>query len=382
MAQMNEFQKELVAALRKFCRDNIEPHMEHDDLEGKFRMEIFKGLGEYGVTGVTLPVEYGGAGLTYSDYCLVLEEIAKFSVPYAVTVSVSSMVQTIIKDYGNEAQKQKYLPALTSGEEIGAFALSESHAGSDAASLKTTARKTEGGYLLNGTKMWITSGGIAKTYIVMVRTGGEGSKGVSAFIVRDGDKGFSFGKAEKKMGWKTSPTRELVFENCFVPDENILLAEGKGFNVAMGGLDRGRVAIASIGVGCAQRALDEAIKYSLTRQQFKQPIFDFQGLQFMLSDMATETEASRLLVQAAARSIDNNAPDSKLCSMAKLKATDNAMKVTTDAVQVLGGVGYTSEYPVERFMRDAKVLQIVEGTNQIQRVVIARFLRKENEQHA
>ena len=379
---MNEFQKELVAALRKFCRDNIEPHMEHDDLEGKFRMEIFKGLGEYGVTGVTLPVEYGGAGLTYSDYCLVLEEIAKFSVPYAVTVSVSSMVQTIIKDYGNEAQKQKYLPALTSGEEIGAFALSESHAGSDAASLKTTARKTEGGYLLNGTKMWITSGGIAKTYIVMVRTGGEGSKGVSAFIVRDGDKGFSFGKAEKKMGWKTSPTRELVFENCFVPDENILLAEGKGFNVAMGGLDRGRVAIASIGVGCAQRALDEAIKYSLTRQQFKQPIFDFQGLQFMLSDMATETEASRLLVQAAARSIDNNAPDSKLCSMAKLKATDNAMKVTTDAVQVLGGVGYTSEYPVERFMRDAKVLQIVEGTNQIQRVVIARFLRKENEQHA
>lgn len=379
---MNDFQKELVTALRKFCRDNIEPHMEHDDHEGKFRMEIFKGLGDYGVTGVTLPTEYGGAGLTYSDYCLVLEEIAKFSVPYAVTVSVSSMVQTIIKDYGNESQKQKYLPALTSGEEIGAFALSESHAGSDAASLKTTARKTEGGYLLNGTKMWITSGGIAKTYIVMARTGGEGSKGVSAFIVRDGDKGFSFGKAEKKMGWKTSPTRELVFENCFVPEENLLLAEGKGFNVAMGGLDRGRVAIASIGVGCSQRALDESIKYALTRQQFKQPIFDFQGLQFMLSDMATETEASRLLVQAAARSIDNNAPDSKLCSMAKLKATDTAMKVTTDAVQVLGGVGYTSEYPVERFMRDAKVLQIVEGTNQIQRVVIARFLRKENEHHA
>lgn len=379
---MNDFQKELISALRKYCQAQIEPHMEHDDHEGKFRMEIFKGLGDYGVTGVTLPVEYGGAGLTYSDYCLVLEEIAKFSVPYAVTVSVSSMVQTIIKDYGTEAQKQKYLPALTSGEEIGAFALSESHAGSDAASLKTTARKTEGGYLLNGTKMWITSGGIAKTYVVMARTGGEGSKGVSAFIVRDGDKGFTFGKAEKKMGWKTSPTRELVFENCFVPDENILLAEGKGFNVAMGGLDRGRVAIASIGVGCAQRALDESIKYSLTRQQFKQPIFDFQGLQFMLSDMATETEASRLLVQAAARSIDNNAPDSKLCSMAKLKATDTAMKVTTDAVQVLGGVGYTSEYPVERFMRDAKVLQIVEGTNQIQRVVIARHLRKENEQHA
>lgn len=379
---MNDFQKELTSALGKFCQENIEPHMEHDDHDGKFRMEIFKGLGDYGVTGVTQPTDFGGAGLSFSDYCYVLEEIAKYSVPYAVTVSVSSMVQTIIQTYGTQKQKETYLPALTSGEEIGAFALSESHAGSDAASLKTTAKKTDGGYLLNGTKMWITSGGIASTYVVMARTGAEGSKGVSAFIVRDGAKGFSFGKAEKKMGWKTSPTRELVFENCFVPDENLLLEEGKGFTVAMGGLDRGRVAIAAIGVGCAERALSESIRYALTRQQFKQDIFDFQGLQFMLSDMATETEASRLLVHAAALSIDSKKTDSKLCSMAKLKATDNAMRVTTDAVQVLGGVGYTSEYPVERFMRDAKVLQIVEGTNQIQRVVIARHLKKENEQHA
>ena len=379
---MNDFQKELTGALGKFCWDSIEPHMEHDDHDGKFRMDIFNGLGEYGVTGVTLPEEYGGAGLSYMDYCLVLEEIAKVSVPYAVTVSVSSMVQTILNNYGNEAQKKKYLPALTSGQEIGACALSESHSGSDAAAMKTTAKKVDGGYMLNGTKMWITSGGIAKTYIVFARTGGEGSKGISAFIVRDGEKGFTFGKAEKKMGWKTSPTRELVFENCFVPQENLLLEEGKGFNVAMGGLDRGRVAIAAIGVGCAQRALDEAVKYSLTRNQFKQPIFDFQGLQFMLSDMATETEASRLMVHAAAASLDSKNPNSKLCSMAKLKATDNAMKVTTDAVQVLGGVGYTSEYPVERFMRDAKVLQIVEGTNQIQKVVISRHLKKEYEQHA
>lgn len=379
---MNDFQKELTSNLAKFCQDSIEPHMEHDDHEGKFRMEIFQGLGEYGVTGVTQPEEFGGAGLTYIDYCFVLEEIAKYSVPYAVTISVSSMVQTILSTYGNQKQKEKYLPALTSGQEIGAFALSESHAGSDAASLKTTAKKVEGGYMLNGTKMWITSGGIAKTYIVMARSGGEGAKGVSAFIVRAGAKGFTFGKAEKKMGWKTSPTRELVFENCFVASEDMLLEEGKGFTVAMGGLDNGRVAIAAIGVGCAQRALDESVKYSLTREQFKQPIFDFQGLQFMLADMALETEASRLLVHAAAQSIDDKKPNSKLCSMAKLKATDTAMKVTTDAVQVLGGVGYTSEYPVERFMRDAKVLQIVEGTNQIQRVVIARHLKKEYEQHA
>lgn len=379
---MNDLQRELVLSLKKFCADSIEPHMEHDDAEGKFRMEIFRGLGEYGVAGVTLPEEYGGAGLSYLDYTYVLEEIAKSSVPYAVTISVSAMVQSILKGFGNKAQKEQYLPALTSGQEIGAFALSESHSGSDAANLKTTAKKVDGGYMLNGTKMWITSGGIAKTYIVMARTGGEGAKGVSAFIVSDGAKGFSFGKAEKKMGWKTSPTRELVFENCFVPDENRLLDEGQGFKVAMGGLDQGRVAIGAIGVGCAQRALDESIKYALTRQQFKQAIFDFQGLQFMLSDMATETEASRLLVQSAALSIDSGSPNSKLCSMAKLKATDTAMKVTTDAVQVLGGVGYTSEYPVERFMRDAKVLQIVEGTNQIQRVVIARHLKKEYEKHA
>lgn len=379
---MNDFQKELCSNLGKYCWDTIEPHMEHDDAEGKFNMDFFRGLGDYGVTGVTLPEEFGGAGLTYLDYCYVLEEIAKVSVPYAVTISVSSMVQTILNEYGNEAQKKKYLPALTSGQEIGAFALSESHSGSDAASLKTTAKKVDGGYMLNGTKMWITSAGVAKTYIVMARTGGEGAKGVSAFIVRDGTKGFSYGKAEKKMGWKTSPTRELIFENCFVADEDLLLTEGKGFTVAMGGLDRGRVAIAAIGVGCAQRALDESIKYSLTRNQFKQAIFDFQGLQFMLADMALEVESSRLMVLSAAQSIDAKNTNSKLCSMAKLKATDTAMKVTTDAVQVLGGVGYTAEYPVERFMRDAKVLQIVEGTNQIQRVVIARHLKKEYEQHA
>jgi len=379
---MNDLQKELCFNLRKYCWSVIEPHMEADDHSGKFNMDFFRGLGEYGVTGMTLPEEFGGAGLTYVDYCYALEEIAKVSVPYAVTVSVSSMVQTILNEFGNQKQKETYLPALASGEEIGAFALSESHSGSDAAAMKTTAKKTDGGYILNGSKMWITSSGIAKTYIVMARTGVEGAKGISAFIVRDGMKGFGYGKAEKKMGWKTSPTRELIFENCFVPEENMLLEEGKGFTVAMGGLDRGRVAIGAIGVGCAQRSLDEAVKYSLTRQQFSQAIFDFQGLQFMMADMALEVESSRLMVMAAAQTIDDHKTNSKLCSMAKLKATDAAMKVSTDAVQILGGVGYTSEYPVERFMRDAKVLQIVEGTNQIQRMVIARHLKKEYESHA
>jgi butyryl-CoA dehydrogenase len=374
---MNDFQAEIKNQLERFRLDKIEPHMEEDDRDEKFRMEIFTELGQLGFTGMSTPETYGGAGMGLEDVCTALSEIAKSSIAYAVTISVSSMVQTIINEWGNEDQKKKYLPALTSGQEIGAYCLSESSSGSDAASLKATAKKTEGGYLLNGSKMWISSAGIAKTYIVMARTGAEGSKGISAFIVRDGMVGFTYGKKERKMGWRASPTREIIFQNCFVPQENLISEEGMGFKVAMSGLDKGRITIASLGVGLAERALDEAVRYSLSRQQFKQAIFDFQGLQFMMADMATEIEASRLLVFEAARQFDQGRLQQKLASMAKLKATDTAMKVTTDAVQILGGVGYTSEYPVERFMRDAKVLQIVEGTNQIQRVVIARCLKKQ-----
>ena len=378
---MNELQTELKQQLEKFCLAKIEPFMEHDDEAEEFRMDIFTDLGNLGFCGMTIPEAYGGAGLTYQDCAVALEEIAKYSVSYSVTVSVSTMVQAIINDFGTEKQKSTYLPALTSGQEIGAFCLSESSAGSDAAALKTTARKADGGYILNGTKMWITSGGIAKTYIVMARTGGEGGKGVTAFIVRDGTPGLSFGKKEKKMGWRASPTREVIFENCFIPEENRLIGEGEGFKVAMAALDKGRITIGAVAVGLAQRALDESVKYSLTRQQFNHPIFEFQGLQFMMADMACEIEASRLLVQEAARLYDLGTPNSKIASFAKLKSTDTAMKVTTDAVQILGGVGYTREYPLERFMRDAKVLQIVEGTNQVQRVVIARQLKKEYTTH-
>lgn len=378
---MNELQTELKNQLEKFRLAKIEPHMEHDDETEEFRMDIFNELGSLGFCGMTLPEEYGGMGMSYEDFTVALCEIAKSSVAYAVTISVSAMVQSILNTFGNDDQKKKYLPALTSGQEIGAFCLSESGAGSDAAALVTTAKKTDGGYVLNGSKIWITSGGIAKTYIVMARTGGEGAKGVSAFIVRDGTPGFTYGKKEKKMGWRVSPTRELIFQNCLIPAENLLAQEGEGFKIAMAGLDKGRFTIGSIAVGCSERALDEAVKYALTRQQFKQAIFDFQGLQFMMADMATEIECSRLLVKEAARNYDNNTPDAKLACMAKLKATDTAMKVTTDAVQILGGVGYTKEYPVERFMRDAKVLQIVEGTNQVQRVVIARNLKKEYTTH-
>ncbi len=374
---MNELQRELQSTIKKYRLEKIEPFMEHDDAEEKFRFEIFKDMGELGLTGITTSEQYGGMSLGYQDFCVVLEEIAKSSVAYAVTVSVSSMVQSILEKFGNESQKKKYLPALASGEEIGSFCLSESHSGSDAAALRTTAKKTEGGYILNGSKMWISSAGFAKTYIVMARTGGEGAKGVSSFIVRDGMDGFSYGKKEQKMGWRASHTREVLFENCFVPEENLLANEGEGFKIAMSALDRGRITIGAIAVGLSQRALDEAVTYSLERQQFKQAIFNFQGLQWMMADMACEIESSRLLVNKAALDFDNGTINTKLSSMAKMKATDTAMKVTTDAVQIHGGVGYTKEYPVERFMRDAKVLQIVEGTNQVQKIVIARELKKE-----
>ena len=374
---MNELQQEIQLQLEKYRLDKIEPTAEADDHAEKFRMEIFNELGELGFTGVTTSEDYDGTGLGYQDLCVVLSELSKSSVSYAVTISVSSMVQGIFSQFANEQQKKKYLPALATGQEIGAFGLTESSAGSDAASLKTTAKKVDGGYILNGSKMFITSGSIASTFIVMARTGGEGAKGISAFIVRNDASGFSVGKKEKKMGWKVSPTTELIFENCFVADENLLAQEGMGFKIAMAALDRGRITIGSIAVGLAERALEESLKYSLERKQFKQEIFNFQGLQFMMADMATELEASRLLVNESARLFDENKNNQKLACMAKLKATDTAMKVTTDGVQIVGGVGYTSEYPMERFMRDAKVLQIVEGSNQIQRLVIARNLQKQ-----
>ncbi len=373
---MNEIQQELISQLKKFRRDKIDPTAEQDDHNEMFRMDIFNQMGDLGYAGITTSEEYGGVGLGYQDLCLALIELSKSSVSYAVTISVSSMVQAIISQYGNEDQKKKFLPSLASGQEIGAFALTESGAGSDAGALITTAKKNDDGYILNGSKIFITSGGIAKTYIVMARTGGEGPRGISAFIVRDGDKGFSYGKKEQKMGWKVSPTRELIFENCFVPKENLLSSEGVGFKIAMSALDRGRITIGSIGVGVSEKALEESVKYSLERKQFKNELFNFQALQFMMSEMATEVEASRLLVNQAAILFDQGKNSQMLASMAKLKATDTAMKVTTDAVQIFGGVGYTAEYPVERLMRDAKVLQIVEGTNQIQKLVIARNLKE------
>lgn len=370
---MNEFQTELIEQVQKFRLDKIEPTAEHDDADEKFRMEIYQDIGNLGLAGIPISEEFGGTALGYTELSMVLEELAKSSVSYAVTLSVSTMVQGMIQHSGTKAQQEKFLPSLTSGKGIGAFCLSEAGSGSDAKAMKTSAKKIDGGFELSGQKMWITSAGIAETYIVMAKTG---EKEVSSFIVPADSKGMSFGEKEKKMGWKVSPTREVIFDKVFIPQENLLGEQGDGFKVAMKALDGGRITIGSIAVGLAQRSLDEACQYALQREQFKQPIFDFQGIQFMLSDMATEVMAARLLVRESSRLYDAGTPSQILSSMAKLKATDVAMKVATDAVQVLGGNGYTTDYHVERYMRDAKVLQIVEGTNQIQRVVISRNLKK------
>jgi alkylation response protein AidB-like acyl-CoA dehydrogenase len=282
-----------------------------------------------------------------------------------------------VHNFGSEELKSTYLPRLFSAEWLGAYALSEASSGSDAASLKTRAERTGGGsFRLSGSKRFITHAGEAEFYLVMARTGGEGPKGISAFAVERGWEGFDFGRLEDKMGWHASPMRELLFEGCEVPASNLIGEEGQGFTVALAALDGGRMGIAACSTGLAQGALDAAIGFARERHQFGRPVLEFQGIQFMLADMATQIEAARRLYREAARLRDSDADPSTAASMAKLFGSDTAMRVTTDAVQIHGGYGYMQEYPVERYMREAKALQIVEGTNQVQRMVIGRHLSR------
>lgn len=376
MFTLSDEQLALVEAARGAAVDAIGPTVKEDDEAERFRPEIFTKLGAAGLCGVPTPEAWGGLGLGYVEYALVLEEVAKVAPSWAVCVAVNGLPQIILTTFGNEEQRTRFLPGLAAGELLGAFALSEPGSGSDAASLRTTAVRDGDHYVLNGTKFWITHGGYADVYVVMARTGGPGPKGVSAFLVEKGSPGLGYGKKEEKMGLRASPTVELVLENCRVPVANRLGAEGDGFRVAMSALDSGRITIAATSVGLAQAALDCAAAYACERKQFDTAIIDFQGVGFMLADMAARIEAARLLVHKAAWLRDNGHPYAHIAAMAKCVATDSAMAVSTDAVQVLGGYGYTREYPVERLMRDAKVMQIVEGTNQVQRVVIARHLKR------
>jgi alkylation response protein AidB-like acyl-CoA dehydrogenase len=365
-------QQELRELTRKFARKSIAATVEQDEQDGTFRPEYIRELGSLGLTGIPVPEAYGGAGMGYQDYIVTIEELARVSAAYAISVAVTGLPQMILSIYGNESQKQKYIPRLASGDGIGAFSLSEASSGSDAASLRTTARRDGDHYVINGTKLWTTQADSADVIMLMARTGGAGPRGISTFIVEKGTPGQSMGKREKKMGMHISHTMELVLNEVRIPAANLVGNEGDGFKIAMTALDSGRITIAAVGLGVAAAALEVAANHSRERQQFGKPIGEQQGIQFMLADMAVKLDAARLLVQRAAWLKDEGKPFSTAAAKAKLYATDMAMSVTTDAVQILGGSGYTQDFPVERYMREAKVLQIVEGTNQIQRMVIGR----------
>lgn len=367
-------QAELRALARKFAQKNLAPIVEQDEAEGRFRPELIAELGKIGLTGIPVAEDYAGAGLGYSEYCVALEELAAVNAGYAISVAVTGLTQIILSLFGNEAQKKRYIPPLARGQAIGAFSLSEAGSGSDAAALRTTARREGDHYLVNGTKLWTTQGDIAETVLLLCRTGEAGPKGISALIIEKGMPGFKLGKREKKMGAHTSHTMELIFENCRVPAANLVGREGEGFKIAMTALDSGRITIAATANGLSRAALRIATHHAHERTQFGKPIGEFQGVSFMLADRMTEVHAAELLIRRAAALRDAGAPYTSEAAMAKLFATDTAMRTTTDAVQVLGGAGYTQDFPLERFMREAKVLQIVEGTNQIQRLILGRNL--------
>ena len=364
--------------IRDFAENEVKPlAAEIDDLE-RFPEETVAKMGKIGIMGIPVPKEYGGQGGTNQMYTMAVEELSRVCATTGVVVSAhTSLCSAPIMENGTEEQKQKYLPKLASGEWIGAFGLTEPNAGTDAAMQQTTAVEEEDAYVLNGSKIFITNAGYAHVYIVFAMTDKSlGNKGISAFIVEKGTPGFSIGKKEKKLGIRGSATCELIFENCRIPKENLLGKVGKGFGIAMKTLDGGRIGIASQALGIAQGAMDETVKYTKERKQFGKAIAQFQNTQFQLAEMETNVNAARFLVRSAAYRKDNGLPYSKDAAMAKLFAAQTAMEVTTKAVQLHGGYGYTREYPVERMMRDAKITEIYEGTSEVQRMVIAAALLK------
>ena len=369
--------------MRKMVRDFAEkecgPGAEERDEKEEFPREIWNKLAGLGLAGITFPEEYGGVGADYISYAIAVEELSRVDASVGVTVSAhASLCVNPIYKFGTEAQKKKYLPPLCTGEKIGAFGLTEPMAGSDASGTRTTVVKDGDDYVINGSKIFITNAKEADTYVVTAQMDrSKGNKGICAFILDKDMPGFTFGKKEKKMGIRSSATYELVFDNVRVPKENLLGEEGQGFKIAMVTLDYGRIGIAAQALGIAQGAYEAALKYSKERVQFGQPIAKFQINEFKLADMATQIEAARLLVYQACYMADQHRPVGKFSAMAKMFASDTAMWVTTEAVQMFGGYGYTREYPVERMMRDAKITQIYEGTNEIQRVVISGNILKE-----
>ena len=375
---LTEQQKIIKVLARKIAEESILPVRAELDEKEEFPWAIMKDLADTDMFGVFIPEKYGGVGGGCFELYLVMEELSRVCSAVAVSYAASALGSLTLLEYGTEAQKQKYLLDIVSGKRLAAFALTEATAGSDAGAIKTTANREKGGYVLNGTKQFITNGGEAEIYTVIALTSKErGARGASAFLVEKDTPGFSFGRKEKKMGIRASATRELVFEDCLVPEENIIGKEGMGFIMTMRLLARSRPAIGAQAVGLAQGALEAAVDYARQRVQFGHPIISLQAVQHMLADMATQVEAARALVYAAARTIDSGVKNfTEESAMSKVFASDVAMKVTTDAVQIFGGVGYMRDYPIEKMMRDAKITQIYEGTNQVLRNEIALQLRK------
>lgn len=374
-----EEQEMMRKMVRDFAQKEVAKEVERMEDEDRHPKELVQKMGELGLMGIPISEAYGGSGMDFTSYIIAIHELSKVSAALGVILSVHTSVGTNpILYFGTEDQKKKYLPKLASGEYLGAFALTESSAGSDAASLKTRAKKDGDTYILNGSKTFITNGGVADTYITFARTSDEkGAKGISAFIIEKDSPGFSVGKTEKKMGLHGTKTVELNFDQCVVPKEQLLGKEGEGFNIAMANLNFGRIGIAAQALGIGEASLEHAVNYAKEREQFGKPIANNQGISFKLADMATNVEASKLLVYQAAAMVQADVPCNKQASMAKLYASKTARQNGIEAVQVYGGYGYTEDYPVERFFRDAKITEIYEGTSEIQHIVIAKSLLKD-----
>lgn len=370
---LTQEQADIRKMVREFAEKSVAPTAAERDKNELFPREIFDQMGELGILGLPYPNQYGGGDSDFLSYAIAVEEISRVCASTGIGLSVHvSLCSWQIFKYGTEEQKQKYLRPLAEGKKLGAFSLTEPNAGTDAASQETIATLDGDHYVLNGSKIYTTNGGEAEIYMVYAMTDkSKGVKGISTFIIEKGTPGFNFGKKETKMGIRSSVQREVIMENCRIPVANLLGKEGDGFKIAMTTLDGGRIGVAAQALGIAQAALEHAIDFSKERVQFGKPIASNQGIAFMLADMATKVQASRLLVYQAAYNKSHHLPYAKEAAMAKLFATDTAMEVTTDAVQIYGGCGYSQEYPVERFMRDAKITQIYEGTNQVQRIVIS-----------
>lgn len=373
---LTEEQQQVKKMVREFAEAEIRPQVMAWDEAQHFPRELFAKMGELGLTGVIFPEEFGGAGMGYVEYATVIEEIARVCGSVGLSIAAhNSLCTNHIFQYGTPEQKQKYVTPLAKGEKLGAWALTEPDSGSDASGMKTTAVRRDGGWVINGAKNFITHGISSDICVVLAITNREmRSRGISAFIVERGTKGFIAGKKENKLGVRASETASIIFEDCWIPNENLLGERGRGFVNAMQILDGGRISIAALALGIAQGAFESALKYSQERKQFNQPIFDFQGIQFKLAEMATQIDAARLLTLRAAWLKDNKRPTTKESAMAKLYASEIAVKVAEEAIQIHGGYGYTKDYPAEKYWRDSKLCTIGEGTSEVQRLVIARQL--------